>query len=257
MNLMKLTLSSIILFNRRRSGEAERILICHYEKGLQASSSCPDLQKTLSPSEQMMSKYFKRIEIPGKRGNKNLRDFIGVNPDNKFLFPRPNNDSVNSISGSKTLQDIVKMADLKKPETMLSTNLRKHIATMSQVLNLSQPELEELCKLMGHDIRVHTSYYRLPDDAVQLGKLTKLLIAAQNGDILKYRNKTIEEIELNPEEFISEDEKDEEDENDVDVDDNDEEDSNYYTSLHGKSRIKRTSNPTSDLIFSSLQKKKL
>ncbi|RXG61253.1 hypothetical protein Avbf_15172 [Armadillidium vulgare] len=158
MNLMKLTLSSIILFNRRRSGEAERILICHYEKGLQASSSCPDLQKTLSPSEQMMSKYFKRIEIPGKRGNKvpNLRDFIGVNPDNKFLFPRPNNDSVNSISGSKTLQDIVKMADLKKPETMLSTNLRKHIATMSQVLNLSQPELEELCKLMGHDIRVHT-----------------------------------------------------------------------------------------------------
>ncbi|RXG58313.1 hypothetical protein Avbf_05202, partial [Armadillidium vulgare] len=52
------------------------------------------------------------------------------------------------------------------------------------------------------------------------------------------------------------DEKDEEDENDVDVDDNDEEDSNYYTSLHGKSRIKRTSNPTSDLIFSSLQKKK-
>ncbi|RXG56615.1 hypothetical protein Avbf_05309, partial [Armadillidium vulgare] len=137
------------------------------------------------------------------------------------------------------------MADLKKPETMLSTNLRKHIATMSQVLNLSQPELEELCKLMGHDIRVHTSYYRLPDDAVQLGKLTKLLIAAQNGDILKYRNKTIEEIELNPEEFISEDEKDEEDENDVDVDDNDEEDSNYYTSLHGKSRIKRTSNPTS------------
>ncbi|KAL7634073.1 UNVERIFIED_CONTAM: hypothetical protein RMT77_015401 [Armadillidium vulgare] len=123
MNLMKLTLSSIILFNSRRSGEDERILICHYEKGLQACSSCSDLQKTLSPSEQMMSKYFQRIEIPGKRGNKvpvilsnfhvscvklisEFRDFIGVNPDNKFLFPRPNSDSVNSISGSKTLRDL-------------------------------------------------------------------------------------------------------------------------------------------------------
>lgn len=82
---------------------------------------------------------------------------------------------------------------------MLSTNLRKHIATMSQVLNLTQAELEEICKFMGHDIRVHANFYRLPDDAMQLGALTKLLIASQNGSILKYRNKGLSDIQITPE----------------------------------------------------------
>ncbi|KAL7644326.1 UNVERIFIED_CONTAM: hypothetical protein RMT77_005153 [Armadillidium vulgare] len=100
------------------------------------------------------------------------------------------------------------------------------------------------------------SYYRLPDDAVQLGKLTKLLVAVQNGEILKYRNKTIEEIELNPEEFISDDENDQEegdnadtfeDDDENDINDNDEKGYSYYKSLDPKSRITRTSNPTSGI----------
>ncbi|KAB7504367.1 hypothetical protein Anas_10377 [Armadillidium nasatum] len=94
---------------------------------------------------------------------------------------------------------------------------------MSQILNLSQPELEEICKLIGHNIQVDTLYNCLSDDALLFGKLTKLLIAVQNGDILKYWNKTIEEIELNPEEVLSDDDEEDE-ENDSD---SLEEDENY------------------------------
>ena len=34
---------------------------------------------------------------------------------------------------------------------------------MSQILNLNENELDVLARFMGHDIKVHRKYYRLPD----------------------------------------------------------------------------------------------
>jgi len=58
-----------------------------------------------------------------------------------------------------------------------TTNLRKHVATMSQILNLKKNELDQLAQFMGHDIRIYREYYRLPNDVVQAAQVVKVLLS--------------------------------------------------------------------------------
>jgi len=55
--------------------------------------------------------------------------------------------------------------------------LRKHVTTISQVLNLKENELDIdlLAQFMGHDIRVHREFYRLPLDVLQTAEVAKIL----------------------------------------------------------------------------------
>lgn len=69
----------------------------------------------------------------------------------------------------------------KQPELLRSTQLRKHIAAMSQVMALQDNELDVLANFLGHDVRVHREYYRLPDATIQVAKVSKLLIALEGG----------------------------------------------------------------------------
>uniref|UniRef100_A0AAV2K384 Uncharacterized protein n=1 Tax=Knipowitschia caucasica TaxID=637954 RepID=A0AAV2K384_KNICA len=66
-------------------------------------------------------------------------------------------------------------------DKMWSTKLRKHVATLCQLLDLSNQELEQVAKFMGHDIRVHCNYYRQTDKTFQVAKVGKLLFAMEGG----------------------------------------------------------------------------
>lgn len=56
-----------------------------------------------------------------------------------------------------------------------STKLRKHLATMCQVLELSESNQDILAKFMGHDRWIHREMYRLPDSSLELDKVVKVL----------------------------------------------------------------------------------
>jgi len=56
--------------------------------------------------------------------------------------------------------------DAKKPLLITSTKLRKHVATLSQIINLRQNELDILASFLGHDLFLHQNYYRLPQDTL-------------------------------------------------------------------------------------------
>ena len=45
------------------------------------------------------------------------------------------------------------------PEHLRTTKLRKHITTMSELLNLNENEIDILADYLGHDIRVHREFY--------------------------------------------------------------------------------------------------
>ena len=159
-----------------------------------------------------------RVEIRGKRGRtvpalltttveKNidlllrLRKEAAVNEKKQYVFPRPNFYSIEPLRSSDVLRRFAKEADLQFPENVTSTKLRKHVATVAQVLNLTNHDLEVMANFMGHDITVHRSFYRLPQETLQVAKMGRLLMAFNNGTIGHYSGQSIDSIALDDSEY--------------------------------------------------------
>ncbi|KAJ8037708.1 hypothetical protein HOLleu_18599 [Holothuria leucospilota] len=67
---------------------------------------------------------------------------------------------------------------------------------MSQLLCLKDNELDLLAGYMGHDIRIHREFYRLPESTLQLAKVSKVLIMMEKGITSDYKGKSLDEINI-------------------------------------------------------------
>ena len=71
---------------------------------------------------------------------------------------------------------------------------------MAQVMNLQDNELDVLAKFLGHDVRIHRYFYRLPDATMQMAKVSKLLLALEGGaggePSSVIRNKSLDQLQL-------------------------------------------------------------
>ena len=119
----------------------------------------------------------------------------GVAKDNPFIFARNNFNSLNSQWACDVVKRVARNAKLKQPNFIFSTKLQKHIATMSQLFNLKDNELDILASFLGHNIQVHRDFYRLLKNTIILAKISKILIAAEKGKMHKYQGKSLDEID--------------------------------------------------------------
>lgn len=71
---------------------------------------------------------------------------------------------------------------------------------MTDVFNLSETSQDIHATIQGHNIRVHREFYRLPENALQVAKMSKLLYSINNGTIQKYHGVDFDEIHLD---FVS------------------------------------------------------
>ena len=196
--LSEVSLARIILFNRRRTGEASKMKLMEFTQGLESDIHNDDVLKELSTFEKALCKHLDRIEVIGKRGRVvpvlltqsmktalqcliEKRNAAGVSKDNEYMFARANSGSLDHIRGCDCLRKLVSEADLQYPEKINSTGLRKHIATMTQLVNMQDNELDVLAQFLGHDIRTHRDYYRLPTSTTQVAKVAKLLISMEGN----------------------------------------------------------------------------
>lgn len=171
--LSKVTLALAITFNRRRAGEVSRMLLTAFTSR-NKSVLHDDVAICLTPFERKMCEFFTRVEIRGKRGRivpvllkpamvtamellAEVRESCGVPNENLFLFARP--EALSAYRGGECFQKYAKLCGAEHPEALTSTKLRKHIATMSQVLNLEENESDQLADFLGHDIRIHRQFY--------------------------------------------------------------------------------------------------
>ncbi|KAL2076509.1 hypothetical protein ACEWY4_027894 [Coilia grayii] len=104
--------------------------------------------------------------------------------------------------GSDCIRQLVQHCDVKNPLSLTSTRLRKHMATLSKVLNLQKTELDHLADFMGHDIRVHRQFYWLPEGTLQLVKISEILMAMEQGHLAEFQGKSLEQIDIDPNETI-------------------------------------------------------
>lgn len=66
----KICLAQVILFNRKRSGEAERMTVKGFHDSKRGGHVDPVVKDTLSEFEKHLCKTHLRVEILGKKGRK-------------------------------------------------------------------------------------------------------------------------------------------------------------------------------------------
>jgi len=155
--LQESILAQLILLNRRRSGEVQRIFLETYISA-PSEVSQEEVNSSLSEIERHLTQQFKRIVIRGKRGRgvpilftpslqKSIKLLLEtrkitnyIDKHNIYLFALPN--SMSCLRGSDAIRKLSKDCGAKNPENLTSTKLRKQVATVAQLLNLSESDIE-------------------------------------------------------------------------------------------------------------------
>ncbi|KAH3877487.1 hypothetical protein DPMN_001355 [Dreissena polymorpha] len=191
--LSEVTLAQLVLFNKRRAGEAERLEVKQFIEGVEHGKTVPEeVLESLSPLERKIVDVIDRVEIRGKRGRRvaillpqilkkqvdvlvKCRSSANIDESNKYVLARPGKTPIRSTDA---LRKYAALCGAKQPLTLTSTTgFRKHVATMSQMFNLKDNELDVLATFLGHDIRVHREYFRLPENTIQVNKLSFMIIS--------------------------------------------------------------------------------
>lgn len=216
--LMEVTAAIILTFNRKRPGETERIKLSSYIKKQSIDENSAEYS-TLTTLEKLLCSSFKRIEIRGKLGRRvpvllrknyiryidtflKFRDKANVHSNNQFLFGI-NKDNFIRLTDVMRKESICCGAE--KPELLRATFLRKQVATTSQLLDLNDNEMQMLADFMGHNIEIHKAHYRTPELTLQIARLSKLLIAVDEGNVENYKDKSLKNIDV--ENYLDENER--------------------------------------------------
>ncbi|KAL1448710.1 hypothetical protein WDU94_001923 [Cyamophila willieti] len=234
--LASMLLVHAIIFNRRRCGEVARMPLANFVDR-HNSGMDDDLQDhILSPMEKKISNTLEIVYVRGKQGHKKVpilftphmikcanvlleeRDGGGEIPaSNPYFFAQGDT----YIEASAILRKVCSDLNI---DNITSTSLRKHVATMAQIMHLDQAQLRKLTDYMGHKINVHLDFYSLSNDIVQKAKLSKLFLCLERGPecIEKFKNKDFDDIEIDDEMYnkilIEEDEEDNDENEDTDAD---------------------------------------
>lgn len=87
-----------------------------------------------------------------------LRKIVSfINKDNPYLFPLTQSPN-NCVRASDVIRKFGDECGTQHPENI----------TVTQLLNLSEGDIEQLSTFMGHSVNVHKEYYRLSDNAFQV-----------------------------------------------------------------------------------------
>lgn len=105
---------------------------------------------------------------------------MGVSPRNPYLFGTPNlvSNNYNYFRASSVLNHIAHQSGVVHPERIKATELRKHVATYAAQMQLSDFEVAETARFLGHSERIHRDIYRQPLIVRDIVHMSKFLEAA-------------------------------------------------------------------------------
>lgn len=210
--LAKACLAQVILFNRRRDGDVASVPLSAF-LSRDAFDPYEDVDWALSEVEKILCRHLSRITARGTCGRPlpvlltpkmlcalellvKQREACGVPKDNTYMFARP--EAMTHFPGSHCLRGYAKACGATHPKSLTSARLRKHVAILSTVLNMTNAEMEQLANFLGHHIRIHREFYRHPEKTLQLAKICKVLMALEQGRLAEFYGRSFDEIPINP-----------------------------------------------------------
>ncbi|XP_074112130.1 uncharacterized protein LOC141535868 [Cotesia typhae] len=209
----------IQIFNRRRAGEIERLTIVNYSNKKRLNDDIDaDLLSKFPEQTRECSKQFVRLTLRGKRSRTvsvllspfmmlcietilKFRKNAGVKSNNEYIFsvPGENRLAKKYIRACPLMKRFADDCGAAVPKSLRETQLRKHIATHTALMNLQDCQVDQLANFMGHSSDIHRNIYRVPVPVTEITEVSKLLQAA-----------------IGPEDDISDGEEDEQDSNSTD-----------------------------------------
>ena len=212
--LTTICLAQVILFNGKRSGEASRILKTSFLNPQKGSAINQQVSSLLSRLEIELAKIHTQVKMQGKskkRGSKvailltdQMVDNINAPPQktgrgqHHLRFPVYKTGHKSPIFQSAQLFD--KMCFglwVQKSSFIQSIHLHKQLTVVMQVLHLSQNGQDILADFMTHDLLIHRNFYWLPEDTLQMAKVTKVLHAISEGTLGHLKGKDFDSIGFN------------------------------------------------------------
>ncbi|KAK9873268.1 hypothetical protein WA026_021757 [Henosepilachna vigintioctopunctata] len=116
-----------------------------------------DFLNSLSKAEKALVKKFKRVVTQGK-GSKPVATLFSK--EIQYICSISNSENSGCLHGYQTIKKLAEEAGVVNKNLFTSTRLRKHFATILQVINIKEDEMEQFANLMGHTKKTHESFYR-------------------------------------------------------------------------------------------------
>lgn len=200
--LSEVTLSSVQVFNRRRAGEVERILIDDYKNYQTVDSNTDkDLFEALPQESRQIAQKYVRFTIRGKLNRTvpvlldntmvkcielilQYRHQARVKEKNPYVFGIPSvGNEFKYLRACALLRKFSSECGAEQPERLRGTKLRKHIATTCISLNLQDQDITDLANFMGHHKSIHKQIYRqsMNTDILKMSKLLEIAQGRSNS----------------------------------------------------------------------------
>lgn len=170
--LVQCTLSLLIIFNRRRIGDVQYLKINDYHSDRR--SNFKDFEKVLTQAEKVLTTKYKRVVNSGKGSRavvilvpEVLQEFINkllahrskyIPAENNYVFAVPGS-TIKWGKGDVAIRTLCKKLKLENSAAISSNKLRKQIATIMQILNLTKNETKQFANFMGHTQKTHDEFY--------------------------------------------------------------------------------------------------
>ena len=206
--LAQLTLAKLTLFNRKRQGEVSKTTVQDWSNRKKTVAD-QAMAQPLNQFEQNLLSVLERLEIKRNRGRivpilitaeiaewvkillEHCHKFIAE--DNQYLFANTGNSN---HRGCDVLRKYTSLCGAQRPHLLTTTRLRKHVASLAQVLALREHEMDMVASFMGHDLRIHRAFYRMPLDVLQVAIVSKVFLACEEGRINEFAGKCLSDINL-------------------------------------------------------------
>lgn len=197
--LLELTMASLIVFNRRRVGETQNIHVIDFTERERVNEySNKELFAKLSDQAKKLAEQYSRMQVRGKKAREvpvlvkpdiaecielllKHRENAGVGQQNPYLFALPScsEDSMRKVDGCSILRKFSERCGAHNPKSLRGTTMRKHMATFCVGLELNDGVISEIADFMGHDDKIHREIYRQNPLDREIVQMSQLLDTAQ------------------------------------------------------------------------------
>lgn len=193
--LVHLTSISLLVFNRKRVGDTQNLLVREYtNREIVNNTKTISSRNTQKISDdvaisrlKLRAKRYRTAPVLLKRSFEECLDLIlhhrkraGVPEHNQYLFGLPSKSGkIVRIRAGELLRQFADQCNAENPISLRGTHLRKHFATLCGTLDLSDNDVTNVAKFMGHSEKVHRDVYRHNALQQEVVKMSSLLNIAQ------------------------------------------------------------------------------